>query len=190
MGVFMLKKRYSMLEDLDLSMLKDNSKDLDVVIQWLLQKDIYMPFFGKRLNAAEIRQKYERYLKPTIYDRAYIIEYDRTKIGLIEQYYIKPNDINKNKENCLVFGIKIFIGRKDYQNKKIGTMAIIKLIDIIFCKYHADYIIANILKNNKRAIKSFRKAGFVIKDSYIQKDINGVAQKYVYMQRRNINSFF
>lgn len=180
--MYIAKKRD--FENIELRLLEDSDKDLKMIVDWLLQEKIYSTFFDKRLNSSEIVNHYKHYFEFTIYDRAYIIEYDRTPIGVVEHYYLKPMITKKAANNYSAFGVKIFIGNTDYWDYGIGSATLDIITNKIFTKYGIDYVFANILKSNTTAINCFKRAGFRKKDSYKEND-----REYLFMVKSNMGIF-
>jgi aminoglycoside 6'-N-acetyltransferase len=104
--------------------------------------------------------KLEQGAKKAIY--AYVILVDGLEVGYIQYYnaYDFPRNelLNDLPENLAAFDI--FIGEEDYVGKGIGPMAI-----ELFCNQYIfkefDYCLSDPDMANLRAIKAYKKAGFV-----------------------------
>ena len=179
--MYIKKKRD--FENIELRLLNDSDEDINMIIKWVSKPIIYETLLEKRLNSHEIKERYDHYFKPTIYDRAYIIEYDRTPVGVLEHYYLKPAE--QLKDRYSEFGIKIFIGEEDCWDYGIASAALDIISKKVFDVYNIDFMIANIIESNIGAIKCFKRAGFKKKKVYSKKNDNGITQNYVFMRKKN-----
>jgi len=79
-----------------------------------------------------------------------------------EKLYIGGCGIdNVDWKNSIVV-VGIFIGNKEYLNKGYGTDAMNVLISFIFNQMNINKIKLNVYSFNERAIKSYKKSGFII----------------------------
>ncbi len=80
---------------------------------------------------------------------------------LDEGLYIGGCGINMLDWKNSIAGVGIFIGHKDYRGKGYGTDAMKVLISFIFEQMNINKVQLDVYSFNKRAIKSYRKNGFV-----------------------------
>ena len=173
--MYIVKKRD--FENINIREMKDSDKEL--IINWLKQKEIYESYLENRLNSSQIEDYFAKYLKASVYNRCYIIEYDRTPVGFIEQYPIQPNG-----EDSLL-SVKICVGELSCQDYGIASASLEIVSQLIFDYYDIDYVVANIPYDNQKAIKSFKRAGFKKKKSYIKNN-----KKHYFMAKFNKSHLF
>ena len=88
--------------------------------------------------------------------RCYIIIEDGKEVGQINYNTI---DIEKKTSD-----LDIWLSDKKYTGRGIGTEAIKLLCEYLHGKFDCEQIIMSPSKRNKNAIKSYKKAGFVMTD--------------------------
>lgn len=107
-----------------------------------------------RLSLDEYGRHYRDELEyPSPWSVRYAIEtLDGTHIGNAMYY-----DIDRSKGHC---ELGIMIGERDYWSRGYGTDAVITLLRAIFEEAGLERVYLHTLDHNKRAQKSFKKAGF------------------------------
>ncbi|QIB27311.1 GNAT family N-acetyltransferase [Caloranaerobacter azorensis] len=80
---------------------------------------------------------------------------------LDEGLYIGGCGVNRLDLKNGVAVVGIFIGHKDYRGKGYGTDAMNVLLDFIFNQINVNKVQLNVFAFNERAIKSYKKCGFV-----------------------------
>lgn len=154
-------------EDIVIRKLKDDYNDYELMAKWLSDEEV-LKFYQGRDNPSDINQIIKKYRPRIIGESSVIsciIEYNKKSIGYI-QYY--PIEDEEKDEFCydkseLIYGIDVFIGEVELQNKNIGRKAIKSLTLYIQNSMCPDRIIIDPRKDNIRAIKCYEKCGFVIK---------------------------
>ncbi len=177
-------------ESIDLRLLEDTENDINLVIRWLTKPEIYNTFLERRLNSKEIRERYDKFLKPSLYEKAYIIEYDRTPVGIVEHYYLKSNELAPMGEGNTMFGIKILIGETDYWDNGIASAALNIICKKVFQEYGVDYVVANIMKTNVTAVHCFKRAGFKVWKRYSFMGEDKTNKKYLFMVKKHYDLLF
>lgn len=152
--------------------LKNIDSDYKYLEKWYKEVEIYSAFEQRVLSYEEIKKKYcERTLESTKVP-VYMIEYKKSPIGIV-QY----KEIDNNK-----YELDIFIGEINLHNKGIGQLVINKMCEYLF-NNNAKEIIMCPLKDNLKAIKCYKKCGFIIEKEFTDKDTIGNEQVYVLMKR-------
>lgn len=95
----------------------------------------------------------------------------------IGSVYLREIDVKNQKAE---YGI--FIGEEQYLSKGIGTEVAKLMIDYAFGRMQLHKVMLRVLATNKRAIRSYKKAGFV-QEGYFKDDvrISGKYEDVVYM---------
>ena len=109
------------------------------------------------------------------------IIYEKAAEKPIGPVYLRDIDhINSRAE----YGI--FIGEKDYLGKGIGAEAGILVLDYAFRELHLHKIMLKVFAQNVRAIKNYKKAGFV-EEGFLRDEVrrNGIYYDIVYMAKIN-----
>ena len=123
-------------------------------------------WFGKELKKwsyNDILNKYKPYIngqKPT---NAFIILYDKLKIGYIQTYFLSNYPEYKELVNADNYsaGLDLFIGEKEYIHKGLGSIIIRKfLIEKVFINNEINKCVIGPEPKNLSAIKAYEKVGF------------------------------
>ena len=169
-------------ELVSLRRLKDSNDDYKLLEKWYQQKEIYLYFEQRKLNFAEIKNKYfPRTLENTNIP-VYMIEYNNKPVGIIQYKLIDEENkqlYKLNNDKC--YEIDVFIGELDHHNKGIGRKGIEILSDYLFNNKNASLLVMCPLKENANAIKCYQKCGFIEKNKFIAKDTIGVSQEFIIM---------
>ncbi|MFW5787163.1 MAG: GNAT family N-acetyltransferase [Bacillota bacterium] len=78
-----------------------------------------------------------------------------------DKEYIGGCGINDIDWKNSVVKVGIFIGKKEYRGKGYGTEAMKILLEFIFNQMNINKVMLEVFSFNKRAIKSYKKNGFV-----------------------------
>lgn len=168
----MLKSKKVVLKEI-------KSKDTDDIIRWRNQPFIREKFIHQELFTKE---SHEKWLETMVYTgkvHQYIIYVTGASKGLyaIGSAYLRDIDYDSQKAE---FGI--FIGEQEYLGKGFGCDATEIMINYAFEELKLHKVILRVLANNIRAIKSYKKSGFV-EEGYLKDEIKigGIFQDIVLM---------
>lgn len=129
----------------------------------------------------ESLDKYEKKIDGNGYDYCFIIYLDNEPIG-----YIQTSDLYvyrtlcKNPKGLFIheepgtFCLDLFIGEEKYLNKGYGTEIVKAFVQKLLNKFKAEKIVLDPACSNKRAIRCYEKAGFVV----IRKEHDGTNECY------------
>jgi aminoglycoside 6'-N-acetyltransferase len=100
--------------------------------------------------------------------RPFIIVVDDTDIGYIQAYELRHYSVHASEIDIPnAAGLDIFIGEPEWRDKGVGTSAVGQFIDeIIFAISGIETCVIDPDPTNKRAIRSYEKAGFVYARTY------------------------
>jgi aminoglycoside 6'-N-acetyltransferase len=100
--------------------------------------------------------------------RPFIIVVDDTDIGYIQAYELRDySDHASEIDIPNAAGLDIFIGEPEWRDKGVGSQAVRQFIDeIIFVIPGVETCVIDPEPTNKRAIRSYEKAGFVYARTY------------------------
>jgi aminoglycoside 6'-N-acetyltransferase len=155
------------IENIVIRKMNDEENDYKLMTKWLSDEHI-LKFYQGRDNPSNINQIMDKYgprTKEGSRVTPCIIEFDKEAIGYI-QYYTIDNDEKVEygyENNELIYGIDLFIGEIEYQDKGIGEKLIRRLINYVQINKCPDRIIIDPRINNNRAIRCYEKCGFVTK---------------------------
>lgn len=97
----------------------------------------------------------------------FVILINDRPIGHIQYWDIYARDqIEKDKKDYFTgepegtYGIDLFIGEEEYLGKGYGTKELLSFTKLLFEQYGAKKIVIDPSLDNKRAIRSYEKAGF------------------------------
>lgn len=100
-------------------------------------------------------------------EHPFIILIDNKPIGHIQYWDIYARDtIEKDTKDYFTgeaegtYGIDIFIGEEEYLGKGYGTQVLVAFTTLLFEQYNAKKIVVDPRCDNKKAIRSYEKAGF------------------------------
>lgn len=108
-------------------------------------------------------------IKKTQYLRWYHIKVEDKYIGAIWLEKASSDDF-------AVLGI--FISNKEFRNKGIGTKAIDKVIKNDLSYMHTNKILLRVRTENERAIKCYKKVGFIETRRYKKDGLNAIEMIY------------
>ncbi|MBR1816767.1 MAG: GNAT family N-acetyltransferase [Lachnospiraceae bacterium] len=129
--------------------------DTDDIINWRNKDFVRDCFIYREIFTKEIHNNWMRTMVETGKVMQFIIYtmLDNRKIGSV---YIR--DIDKRNKEC-EFGI--FIGEEEYIGKGYGHEATDLLCEYTFSKLGINRIFLRVLADNERAIKTYKKSGFI-----------------------------
>lgn len=130
---------------------KINRKDLRLFLKWWKDDDLIRLTSGIKEKSNQVLKSFFDSLISSTRNKNFIILLDRKAIGHIAL-------IHKNKST---FEINIIIGEKKYWGKGYGTVAIKKAIHYAFKKLNYQQAYLEVRPDNKRAIVSYIKCGFI-----------------------------
>jgi aminoglycoside 6'-N-acetyltransferase len=147
--------------------MEDSEKDYQYILKWFTNPEILQFYEGRDqvFTLERIIQKYSPRILGLDYVIPCIIEYDGEPIGYIQFYPLEEEarlEYGYSKE-LLIYGIDVFIGNTDYQNKGLGVLAITTLMEYIIQTIKAEVIVIDPIHSNKRAIRCYEKCGFRLK---------------------------
>lgn len=145
--------------------MKDIENDYKLMAKWLSDARVLEFYQGrdKPSTVEEVKRKYGPRTKGQSYVSSCIIEFEEKPIGYI-QYYPTQDDEKKicgYDQNEVIYGVDLFIGEVEYQDRGVGSQVISTLIDYIKTSIKPEKIIIDPRVNNKRAIRCYEKCGFV-----------------------------
>ncbi|MCI9343858.1 MAG: GNAT family N-acetyltransferase [Lachnospiraceae bacterium] len=169
-----------MLEGKRIYLRKITSADTDYIIYWRSQEFVRNNFIYQGPFTKDV---HENWLKTKVETGNVVqfIIYDKIKNLPIGSVYLRDIDhINSRAE----YGI--FIGEKDYLGKGIGAEAGTLVLDFAFKDLHLHKIMLKAFAQNVRAIKNYKKAGF-IEEGYMKDEVRRGDTYYdiVYMAKIN-----
>lgn len=130
---------------------KVNKNDLKLFLKWWKDDDLIRLTSGIKEESNQVLKGFFDNLINSIKNRNFIILLNRKAIGHIAL-------IHKNKST---FEINIIIGEKEYWGKGYGTTAVKKAIHYAFKKLNYQQAYLEVRPDNKRAIASYIKCGFI-----------------------------
>lgn len=100
--------------------------------------------------------------------RRFIIVVDGTDVGHIQTYDLRDYPVEAKEIGIpKAAGLDIFIGEPEWRDKGVGTLAVRQFIDeIIFSIDGVETCVIDPEPTNKRAIRSYEKAGFVFAKTF------------------------
>lgn len=159
-----VKRMITSVDNIVIRKMNDEENDYKLMAKWLSDERILKFFQGrdKPLNINQIIEKYGPRTRGESRVTPCIIEVDRKAIGYIQYYGIDRDEKAEYgyENNKLIYGIDLFIGEVEYQDRGIGEKAIKSLIHYIKINKHPDKIIIDPRIDNKRAIRCYEKCGF------------------------------
>lgn len=148
--------------------MKDIESDYKLMAKWLSDDKVLEFYQGrdKPSTIEDVKKKYGPRTKGESYVSSCIIEFEEIPIGYL-QYYPTQNDEKKTcgySESQLIYGVDLFIGEVEYQDRGVGSQVIKTLIEYIKASIKPEKIIIDPRVDNKRAIRCYEKCGFIAKN--------------------------
>ncbi len=138
--------------------------DTDNIVSWRNKEEVRSQFIYQKLFTRESHEKWMETMVDTgKVVQMIIVENESEKpIGSV---YLRDIDYEHKKAE---YGI--FIGELDYLGKGYGTEAAELMINYAFEYLELHKVMLRVYAENKRAIKSYEKAGFK-KEAYLKDDV-------------------
>jgi aminoglycoside 6'-N-acetyltransferase len=153
--------------------MNDCMEDYAIMSNWLSDPAVLEYYEGRDnpFDISKVIEKYGCHTRKEDYVIPCIIEQDKKAIGYIQYYRVGGeedsviNEYSIREKLCGVgcqnpYGIDLFIGRTDYWNQGIGTVAVKLLVNYLLENNVADIIFIDPQTWNKRAIRCYEKCGF------------------------------
>ena len=142
--------------------MQDTEEDYRLLLSWFSNPEVFRWYgqedFPDGVSLDLVKEKYRlRCLRADAVTPA-VIEIDGRPAGYI-QYY-KTDDCPGASD---VWGIDLFIGEDDFRDRGYGTAILNKMTGYLFQEKKAGKIILDPEQDNKRAIRCYEKAGFIVK---------------------------
>jgi len=145
----------------------DMQEEYMAMTKWLTNPEILIYYDGrdKTYNVNTVKNKYYPRIIGKDPVTPCMIEDKGQLIGYVQFYRIESKEYDKHNQLSLdhyksPYGIDLFIGEVNYQNKGIGGKVINVLIQYLFETEGADVIFIDPQTWNSRAIKCYTKSGF------------------------------
>ncbi len=147
--------------------MNDEINDFLLMYKWLNNQEILKYYEGrdKLFTMDKIIDKYKNRTNGCDIVKSCIFEYNHLPIGYIQYYPIDEKEYNEYgyKDEGIIYGIDLFIGNTNYQNKGLGAQVINCLIQYIRLNIKPNKIVIDPRVENKRAIRCYEKCGFEFK---------------------------
>lgn len=174
-------KKLPVLEGKDIILRLMNEEDTDYIVKWRNSDFVRRNFIYQKPFSKEGHQHWIK----TMVDTGKVVQFIIcTKEGCpIGSVYLR--DINKIDHKA-EYGI--FIGEKDALGKGYGTQAAKLLVAYAFEQMGLHKVMLRLLADNKRAYRSYEKAGFV-QEGYLKDEVylEGSYKDVIYMAVINQN---
>lgn len=153
-------------------------EDMPLFLSWAKKPHVATTWF---MEGYENIDKYHEKIEGNGYDHAFIICLNGKAIG-----YIQSCDLYAYRMKCLIlkgvftqedpgtFCLDLFIGEEEYLDKGYGTEIVKAFIKKLFKDFNAKKILIDPACSNKRAIRCYEKAGFVV----VKKEHDGINECY------------
>lgn len=175
-------KKLPVLEGKDITLRLMNEEDTDYIVKWRNSDFVRRNFIYQKPFSKEGHQHWIK----TMVDTGKVVQFIIcTKEGRpIGSVYLR--DINQ-VDHKAEYGI--FIGEKDALGKGYGTQAARLMITYAFEQMGLHKLMLRLLADNKRALRSYEKAGFV-QEGYLKDEVylEGGYKDVIYMAVIHQNS--
>jgi len=154
----------------DITFRKFKNQDMPIFSEWAKKPYIKNIWFQEGYTPFnEYKKKYTEKIKGNGCDYPFIIYIDDKPIG-----YIQTSDLYayrtlcKNPKGLFIneepgtFCLDLFIGEENYLNKGYGTEIVKAFVNKLLTEFKAKKIVLDPACSNKRAIRCYEKAGFVV----------------------------
>ncbi|MCI5713382.1 MAG: UDP-4-amino-4,6-dideoxy-N-acetyl-beta-L-altrosamine N-acetyltransferase [Lachnospiraceae bacterium] len=153
-----------MLDGEKIYLLPISRKDTENVIRWRNEPYVQDKFIYREKFTKESHEKWLEAMVDTGKVTQFII-YTKAERKAIGSVYLR--DINQ-KDKRAEFGI--FIGEKEYWGKGFGNEATKLILNYAFRTLCLHKVMLRVFASNKRAIRSYEKAGFV-QEGYFKDEV-------------------
>jgi RimJ/RimL family protein N-acetyltransferase len=134
--------------------------DISLLFKWVGNEHVFSWWQDEK----EWDTFYKKYYKKckSSYEFPHIIFFNNTPIGFIEYYFTDKVGNNWWPEYPAgTVGIDIFIGEPNFAGKGLGSIILKQMLSFIFSKLNVSKVIVDPGPDNIRAIKCYKKAGFL-----------------------------
>ena len=153
-----------MFESSNISFQKLEIKDLPLIHKWLNTPHVHQWYDRDKQNSLEeVEEEYTKYIKGVDPMSGYLVYFADKPIGYIQKYKIWdwPDFALALGYDKSTAAIDIFIGEEGFLGKGLGCETIKKFLrEIVFAEEGIMTCLIDPEPENKRAIKSYEKAGF------------------------------
>ena len=142
--------------------------DTENIVKWRNSDFVRNHFIYQALFTKESHENWIRTMVETgkVDQLIICIKDDTSEEGIpVGSVYIRDIDWNHNKAE---YGI--FIGEESARGKGIGSQAAVLMIQYCFQELKLHRLFLRVFADNKQAIRSYEKAGFV-KEAYLKDDV-------------------
>jgi aminoglycoside 6'-N-acetyltransferase len=139
-----------------------NQDDFDVMVKWLNDKKVLEFYDEPPSDLDRVITKYSPRIEGNHYVSAYIVEYKHERIGYIQHYKYRVEELKKYgyPVDRVIYGIDQFIGETQLWGKGLGTTIIQMMLNYLNISKGASTVVLDVKKNNARAISCYKKCGF------------------------------
>ena len=153
-----------MFDPNNLSFRKLELGDIPLIYKWLKEPHVHEWYDREKQNSLEeVTQEYTKYITGEDPMDGYIVYSEATPIGYIQKYKVSdwPEFAEALGYGVGVAAIDIFIGEAEFTGKGLGSIIIKKFLkEIVFAEEGITACLIDPEPENKRAIRSYEKAGF------------------------------
>ncbi len=138
--------------------------DFALLERWLQKPHVHR-WWHEVLDIDGLESKYGSRIDGKEPTHVFVVQYDRTAIGLIQWYRWAdyPEHAEKLDAGADSAGIDFFIGEEELVGKGIGPAAVKQFIaEYVFTHLEIDAIFADPEAENRRSIRTFEKLGFTV----------------------------
>lgn len=154
--------------DIGIRNMEDNIMDYSLMAKWLSTEEL-LDYYEGHSNSFDLEKVIKKYAPRAKGEEAVVpclIEYNQKAIGYIQYFPIEPDEYDVGdsvnmKSYGVAYGMDLFIGETDNWSKGIGTIVVRSLISYLFNNENADTIFIDPQTWNKRAIRCYKKSGFI-----------------------------
>lgn len=150
-----------------------NYDDTENIIKWRNSDYVRFHFIYQELFTKESHEKWMKNMVETGKVAQFIILLDGEAVGSV---YLR--DIDK-EEKSAEYGI--FIGEESARGKGVGTESARLILKYAFEEAGLEHIFLRVFADNKGAVKSYEKAGFVKNGKSEMITLNGKLQEVIFM---------
>ncbi|MBU0455591.1 MAG: acetyltransferase [Gammaproteobacteria bacterium] len=163
-------------------------EDMPLFLEWAKKPHVKNTWF---IEGYEEADKYYENIEGNGYDYGFIVHINTIPIG-----YIQASDLYAYKTKCPKpkglfvnedlgsFCLDVFIGEENYLNKGYGAQIVKAFVDKLFEEFKAKKILIDPACSNKRAIRCYEKAGFVV----TRDEFDGITKCCVMEFKKNIKT--
>ena len=139
-------------------------EDVPLYYEWAEKKHVNEVWF---LEGYQPKEYILKKIEKNGIESPFVILIDEKPIGYIQYWDVHARDIiEKDKRDYFTgspagtYGIDLFIGEEEYLGKGYGSKILRQFSQLLFEKYGALKLVVDPMASNKKAIRSYEKAGF------------------------------